>query len=173
MNRRLHFTYSQCGGPRWSPANLAASAWVGRLCFADAENGRRARAASALGCKALNEIEKHGPADARKRPVLPGRALPRRGSSPGPRTPTSPYVALHTAKIHTLITLGIRVRTNPHVFKARNRLPRGFDSHRPLHYSAPLSIRKLQCLLDRLKSRLLAQGIHERIGLEERQARIP
>jgi hypothetical protein len=43
-----------------TPANLTTSAWVGRLCFADAEGSRRDRAASALGCKTLNEIEKHG-----------------------------------------------------------------------------------------------------------------
>jgi hypothetical protein len=43
-----------------TPANLTTSAWVGRLCFADAEGSRRARAASALGCKTLNEMEKHG-----------------------------------------------------------------------------------------------------------------
>src|SRR5271165_378125 len=35
----------------------------------------------------------------------------------------------------TPITLGIRNRTKPHVFKARMRPPRGFDSHRPLHFS--------------------------------------
>ena len=48
-----------------------------------------------------------------------------------------PYVAPHTAKIHTLITLGIRHRTKPLVLKDRKRLPRGFDSHRPLHFSLP------------------------------------
>jgi hypothetical protein len=42
-------------------------------------------------------------------------------------------VAPHTAKIHTLITLGIRNRTKPLVLKARKRRPCGFDSHRPLH----------------------------------------
>jgi hypothetical protein len=46
---------------------------------------------------------------------------------------TCPYVAPHTTKIHTLITLGIRHRNKPLVLKARQRLPRGFDSHRPLH----------------------------------------
>ena len=51
--------------------------------------------------------------------------------------PTHPYVAPHTSKIHTLITLGIRHRNNPLVFKAWQRLPRGFDSHRPLHFSLP------------------------------------
>jgi hypothetical protein len=44
-----------------------------------------------------------------------------------------PYVAPHTAKIHTLITLGIHIRTNPLVFRARNVVLCGFDSHRPLH----------------------------------------
>jgi hypothetical protein len=44
-----------------------------------------------------------------------------------------PYVAPHTAKIHTLITLVISIRTKPHVLKARKHLPRGFDSHRPPH----------------------------------------
>jgi hypothetical protein len=43
-------------------------------------------------------------------------------------------VAPHTAKIHTLITLGIRIRTKLLVFKARNVVPCGFDSHRPLHF---------------------------------------
>jgi hypothetical protein len=50
-----------------------------------------------------------------------------------------PYVALiapHTAKIHTPITLGIRRRYKPAVFKVRKVLPRGFDSHRPLHSQA-------------------------------------
>src|SRR5260221_10495942 len=59
------------------------------------------------------------------------------GSSPGLRTSsihTYPYVAPHTAKIHTLITLGIRYRTKPLVFEARNGVPCGFDSHRPLHF---------------------------------------
>ena len=50
--------------------------------------------------------------------------------------PTQPYVAPHTAKIHTLITLGISIRTKPLVLKARERLPCGFDSHRPLHSQA-------------------------------------
>ena len=47
--------------------------------------------------------------------------------------PTLSYVAPHAAKLHTLITLGIGIRTKPHVFFFRKRLPRGFDSHRPLH----------------------------------------
>ena len=42
-----------------TPANLT-SAWVGGLCFADAQGSRGARAASALGCKTLKEIEKPG-----------------------------------------------------------------------------------------------------------------
>jgi hypothetical protein len=50
--------------------------------------------------------------------------------------PTQPCVAPHTAKIHTLITLGIRIRAKPLVFKARNVVPRGFDSHCPLHFQA-------------------------------------
>src|ERR1017187_4383102 len=52
------------------------------------------------------------------------------------RTSVYPYVAPHTAKIHTLITLGISIRTKLLVLKDRKRLPRGFDSHRPLHYQA-------------------------------------
>src|SRR5216684_6845105 len=48
-----------------------------------------------------------------------------------------PYVAPHTAKIHTLITLGISIRTKPLVLKTWKRLPCGFDSHRPLHFSLP------------------------------------
>jgi hypothetical protein len=47
-----------------------------------------------------------------------------------------PYVAPHTAKIRTLITLGIRHRTKPLVLEAQKRRPRGFDSHRPLHSQA-------------------------------------
>jgi hypothetical protein len=49
---------------------------------------------------------------------------------------TYPYLAPHTAKIHTLITLGISSRTKPLVLKARKRPPCGFDSHRPLHSQA-------------------------------------
>src|SRR3984957_13230355 len=45
----------------------------------------------------------------------------------------SPYVAPRTAKIHTLITLGIRHRAKALVLKLRRRRPRGFDYHRPLH----------------------------------------
>src|SRR5450755_851357 len=52
-------------------------------------------------------------------------------------------MAPHTAKIHTLITLGIRHRTKLLVFKARKRLPCGFDSHRPLHF--PLLGVSLRC----------------------------
>jgi hypothetical protein len=52
-----------------------------------------------------------------------------------------PYVALYlapyTAKIHTLIALGISIHIKPLVLKARKRLPCGFDSHRPLHFSLP------------------------------------
>src|SRR5580698_6960333 len=51
--------------------------------------------------------------------------------------PTHPYVAPHTAKIHTLITLGVSILRKPLVLKARQRLPRGFDSHRPLHFWWP------------------------------------
>jgi len=36
-----------------------------------------------------------------------------------------PYVALHTAKIHTLITLGLSNRTKPLVLKAQSRFPVG------------------------------------------------
>jgi hypothetical protein len=51
--------------------------------------------------------------------------------------PTQPHVAPHTEKIHTLITLGIRDRTKPLVLRPRARRTRGFDSHRPLHFSWP------------------------------------
>ena len=54
---------------------------------------------------------------------------------------TYPYVAPHTAKIHTLITLGIRHGTKPPVLKARKHRPCGFDSHRPLHSTARICIR--------------------------------
>jgi hypothetical protein len=40
-------------------------------------------------------------------------------------------------------------------------------------YKPPLSIRKLQPSLDRLKTRLLTQGIQERIRLEVQQTRVP
>jgi hypothetical protein len=56
-----------------------------------------------------------------------------KGLSSGLRAPMYPYVAPHTSKIHTLITPGISIRAKPPVLKARKRLPRGFDSHRPLH----------------------------------------
>src|ERR1700722_16119277 len=45
-----------------------------------------------------------------------------------------PYVAPHTAKIHTLITLGIRHRAKALVFQLGKHRPCGFDSHRPLHF---------------------------------------
>ena len=48
--------------------------------------------------------------------------------------PTHPYVAPHTAKIHTLITLGVSILPKPLVLEGLKRLPRGFDSHRPLHF---------------------------------------
>jgi len=47
-----------------------------------------------------------------------------------------PYVAPHTAKIHTLITLGIRDCAKALVFQLRKHRPGGFDSHRPLHFPA-------------------------------------
>jgi hypothetical protein len=68
--------------------------------------------------------------------------------TPGSLTSMYPYVAPHTSKIHTLITLGISIRTKPLVFKVRNCLPRGFDSHRPLHFS--LSGVSLRCPRTRL-----------------------
>jgi hypothetical protein len=58
-----------------------------------------------------------------------------KGPSPGFPTSMYPYVAPHTSKIHTLITLGIRNRTKPLVLKARMHRPCGFDSHRPLQIS--------------------------------------
>src|SRR6266700_4910784 len=54
-----------------------------------------------------------------------------------------PCVAPHTAKIHTLITLGVAILAKSLVLKARKRIPRGFDSHRPLHFS--LSGVSLRC----------------------------
>jgi hypothetical protein len=53
-----------------------------------------------------------------------------------------PYVALRCPtylEIHTLITLGIRLRTKPLVLKARMHCPCGFDSHRPLHFQPSLA----------------------------------
>jgi hypothetical protein len=66
----------------------------------------------------------------------PVRDLPLVGTSQGLAhrcIPTCPYVAPHTAKIHTPITLGIRNRAKLLVFQIRYDLPCGFDSHRPLH----------------------------------------
>jgi hypothetical protein len=57
-------------------------------------------------------------------------------SNPGLRTPMCPYVAPHTAKIHTLITLGIRHCAKTLVFQLRKHRPCGFDSHRPLQSQA-------------------------------------
>src|ERR1700735_4535462 len=64
----------------------------------------------------------------------------------GLRAPTYPYVAYiapHTTKIHTLITLGIRHRSKALAFWPLKRPPHGFDSHRPLHFS--LSGVSLRC----------------------------
>ena len=57
-------------------------------------------------------------------------------------SPMYPYGALDTKKIHTPITLGIRRRAKPPVFKLRKRRPCGFDSHRPLHFPASLKTRR-------------------------------
>jgi hypothetical protein len=84
-------------------------------------------------------------ADGRSWPVRDLRLV---GTGPGFRSLVYPYVAPHTAKIHTPITLGIRRRTKPLVFELRRRCPRGFDSHRPLHSS--LSGRSLRCPRTRL-----------------------
>ena len=51
-------------------------------------------------------------------------------------------MAPQTAKIHTLITLDISIRTRPLVLKTRKRCPCGFDSHRPLHFQASLRTRR-------------------------------
>src|ERR1700733_13479926 len=69
---------------------------------------------------------------------------------PGTRTPMYPYVAPHTAKIHTLITLGIRHCAKALVFQLRKHRPDGFDSHRPLHFSLPGV--SLRCPRTRLSS---------------------
>jgi hypothetical protein len=70
------------------------------------------------------------------------------GLTLGSHTSMYPYVASHTAKIHTLITLRIRNRARPLVLKPRRRRPCGFDSHRPLHFSLPgVSLRCLRTLL--------------------------
>ena len=74
--------------------------------------------------------------------VGPFRDLRVKGLSSCLRAPIYPYVAPHTSKIHTLITLGNRHRTKPLVFKVRNCLPRGFDSHRPLHFPTSLRTRR-------------------------------
>ena len=79
---------------------------------------------------------------------------------------THPYVAPHTSKIHTLITLGIRHRNNPLVSKAWQRLPRGFDSHRPLHFR--MCHRAVAALVGRgvlrLKQRRGAHFIRDEFG---------
>ena len=82
-----------------------------------------------------------------------------KGSSPGLRTPMYPYVAPRTARIHTLITLGISIRTKWLVFWLRTHRPCGFDSHRPLHFSlsgvsprCPLTQFGLSCSSGRLNS---------------------
>jgi len=87
--------------------------------------------------------------------MMPFRDLRMKALSSGLRTPMYPYVAPHTSKIHTLVTLGIRHCTKPRVFKVRNCLPRGFDSHRPLHFS--LSGVPLCCPRTRLS---LSPGSH-------------
>jgi hypothetical protein len=71
-----------------------------------------------------------GTASARFWPV---RDLRLKGRGPGSRASIYPYVAPHTAKIHTLITLGLCIRTKLLFLKPQKRLPCGFDSHRPLH----------------------------------------
>jgi hypothetical protein len=66
------------------------------------------------------------------RRLIDSPGSPKPGISPS----MYPYAALRTAKIRTPITLGVRHRAKPLVFKIRKRLPRGFDSHRPLHSRA-------------------------------------
>jgi hypothetical protein len=68
--------------------------------------------------------------------VLADRRPTTERPEPGTSHVEYPYVAPHTAKIHTLITLGIHRRAKPLVSKLRNRGPCGFDSHRPLHSQA-------------------------------------
>ena len=74
-----------------------------------------------------------------------------KGWSPGLSHVEYPHITLrcpHTAKIHTLITLSISIPAKPPVLKARKRLPVGFDSYRPLHFS--LSGVSLRCRRTRL-----------------------
>jgi hypothetical protein len=70
-------------------------------------------------------------------PLLAGQDLRPKSWSPDSHASIEPYVAPHTAKIHTLITLGVSILAKPLVLKARKRVPRGFDSHRPLHFWLP------------------------------------
>jgi hypothetical protein len=56
------------------------------------------------------------PVLSRDRPLGPAEDLRLKGLGPGLRTPMYPGVAPHTAKIHTLITLGISIGTNRLVF---------------------------------------------------------
>jgi hypothetical protein len=51
----------------------------------------------------------------------------------------TPCVAPHTANFHTLITLGVSILRKPFCFKGSERVPRGFDSHRPLHFQPLLA----------------------------------
>jgi hypothetical protein len=71
-----------------------------------------------------------------KRPVLDGYGTTTERLEPGTSYIEYPYAALHCPtcrEIHTLITLGVSILPKPPVLKARQRVPRGFDSHRPLH----------------------------------------
>ena len=85
------------------------------------------------------------------------------GSSPGFPTSMYPYVAPHTAKIHTLITLGIRDCAKALVFQLRKHRPGGFDSHRPLHFWLPgMSLRcpRTRLSLSRSSHSLNAATVH-------------
>src|SRR5277367_1704906 len=74
------------------------------------------------------------PSCPRARGTGPMRYSRLKGCSAGPRAAMYPYVAPHTARIHTPITLGIRGRIIELILKPRKRRPGGFDSHRPLHF---------------------------------------
>jgi hypothetical protein len=65
------------------------------------------------------------------------RDLRPKGSSLGLRPPMYPYVALRGPTYReNSHALGISIRAKLLIFASRKRLPRGFDSHRPLHSQA-------------------------------------
>jgi hypothetical protein len=108
-----------------------------------------------------------------REPVAGQKPMAGGHTSPGFRSPMYPCVALDTTKIHTPITLGIRRRTKLLVLQFRRRRPRGFDSHRPLHFSlsgvslrcprARLSLSPSSHSLDAATTGLRRPNVHSRL----------